>query len=137
MIKAFNKKIVSIVTQNTHFLGEGKESVSSTHNAWSHALLTSKIKTLQTIGNNIFLIKSSKVLIIEICDCSLQTDTLYATISQEIIYSSEHLLGFFALVIAYPMGDGKNFYFLNDFYISARILHVQSGIQMSMNLTQP
>lgn len=80
--------------QNTHFLGEGEKPVSSLCNGWSHALLTSKIQTLQTIRINIFFINSSKVLVIEVFNCSLQTNTLYATISQEITYSSVHLLGF-------------------------------------------
>lgn len=124
--------------QDAHFLGEGKNHsniysvLSSVCNGWSHALLTSKIQTLQTIIINIFLINSSTVLSIEVFDCSTQTNPFYPTISQEIIC----FFNFFCC----PSNCISNwrwqgFFLQSNFNISASTWYVQNRIQMTMNLT--
>lgn len=93
------------------FLGKRKNNaqmfiLSSSCKGCSFTLLTSKIQMLQTIQINIFLSNSSRVSIIVVFDCSMQTNILYPTISQEI-----SCWGFFPLVNQLEMQGSFAMYF--------------------------
>lgn len=102
MTVVFNKKILSLVMQ-----GEGEKIIRIfTLSLLCNGYTTSKMQTPKIIRINIFLINSSRVLVIEVFDYSRQTNTLQFPSNSSFSLS---VCKVFSLVIAYLTEDGKHF----------------------------
>lgn len=128
MTVVFNKKILSLVMQ-----GEGEKIIQIfTLSLLCNGYTTSKMQTPKIIRINIFLINSSRVLVIEVFDYSRQTNTLQ--------FPSNSSFSLSVCKVFFPSNCISNwrwqaFFTQSNLNISARSFYVQNRIQVSMNLT--